>query len=152
MGFNCTAFLDLLAGGPGAGKFVNCSDCATFVSSFANAIGCDLWQSKMGYSFGLNEMLGIGSAVWQTCCGWGAFSYHEVAWKNNCGNDDEVFDACLEVDGDADPLNPPHTPLLPTNIKFGAAGAGLYRDRLCNIPGRPKCNPQPATKQRRVVM
>jgi hypothetical protein len=151
-GFNCTAFLDLLGGGPGAGKFVNCSDCATFVSTFANALGCDLWQSRMGWGFELNEILAIGSNVWQTACGWGSFSYHEVAWKNQCGVNDEVFDACLEVDGDNDPLNPPHTPLLPTNLKFGPVGSLLYRDRLCNVAGRPKCNPQPQTKQRRVLM
>jgi hypothetical protein len=151
-GFNCTAFLDLLSGGPGLGKFVNCSDCATFVSTFANAIGCDLWQSRMGSGFRLNPILAIGSNVWQTACGWGSFSYHEVAWKNQCGVNDEVFDACLEVNGNPNPLGPPFAPLLPTNIKFGAVGTLLYRDRLCNVAGRPNCNPQPQTRQRRAVM
>jgi len=152
-GFNCTAFLDLLSGGPGLGKFVNCSDCATFVSTFANAIGCDLWQSRMGGAwFSLNPILAIGSNVWQTACGWGGFGYHEVAWKNQCGVNDEVFDACLEVNGNPNPLGPPFAPLLPANIKFGAIGTLLYRDRLCNVAGRPNCNPQPQTRQRRAVM
>jgi hypothetical protein len=98
-------------------------------------------------------MLAIGSNVWQPACNWPTgFSYHEVAWKNQCGVNDEVFDACLQVDGDANPLAPPHTALLPTNLKFGAIGSLLYRDRLCTVAGRPNCNPQPQTKQRRQVM
>ena len=39
MAFDCTAFLERLAGLPGNGRNVNCSDCATIVSSFANALG-----------------------------------------------------------------------------------------------------------------
>src|SRR5439155_18829125 len=85
------------AGGPGLGKYVNCSDCATIVSTFANAVGCDLWQSRMGYGFGLNPLLAIGFNVWQTACGWGSFSYHEVAWKDGCTANDPVWDACLQV-------------------------------------------------------
>src|SRR5262249_2625381 len=34
--FNLTAFLDRLRGGPGNGVYVNCSDCATILSTFAN--------------------------------------------------------------------------------------------------------------------
>ncbi len=154
--FDCSAFIDRLRGGVGQGIYVNCSDCATFTSTFANVLGCDLWQSQMGNSFQLNDMLGIGSNVWQTCCqgidGWsGGFFYHEVAWKGACTVDDHVFDACLQVDGDADPTTPPHTPLLPINMRFGNTGDGDYRDRLCTPGGRPNCNPQPFTRTRRVI-
>jgi hypothetical protein len=149
--FECTAFLDRLRGGLGNGVYVNCTDCATIVSSFANALGCDLWQSRMGYGFGLNPMLGIGSATWQPACGWSSFSYHEVAWKGACASGDEVFDACLQVDGDGDPTAAPHTALLPVNMAFGATGAGQYRDRLATPAGRPNCNPQPATRVRRAI-
>ena len=41
-GFDLSSFLDLLAGGTGNGFHVNCSDCATFVSTFANLLGADL--------------------------------------------------------------------------------------------------------------
>lgn len=149
--FDLTAFLDRLSGGIGSGKYVNCTDCATFVSTFSNLLGADLWQSRMGWSFGLNPLLAIGSAVWQPACGWPGFSYHEVAWKGACGNDDRMFDACLQVDGDADPTAAPHTPLLPTNMVFGATGSGHYRDRLATPAGRPNCNPQPSTRVRRQV-
>ena len=151
--FNCTAFLERLSGGVGNGQYVNCTDCATIVSTFSNALGCDLWQSRMysSVSFGLNPLLAIGSNVWQTACGWGAFNYHEVAWKNNCTADDEVFDACLQVDGDVDPTSSPHTALLPLNLRFGNPGDNQYRDRLANPAGRPNCEPQPSTRTRRSV-
>lgn len=149
--FNCTAFLDRLRGGPGAGYYVNCTDCATFVASFANILGCDLWESRMGWGFGLNPLLAIGSAVWQPACGWPGFNYHEVAWTGACDVGDHVYDACLQVDGDADPTVAPHTPLLPCQMRFGDPGDGDYRDRLATPAGRPTCDPQPGTRTRRSV-
>jgi len=150
--FDCTAFVERLNGGVGNGRYVNCSDCATITSTFANVLGCDLWQSRMESGFALNELLAIGSATWQTACGWATFNYHEVAWLGGCTQNDPVWDACLQVDGDADPTTAPHTPMLPVNLVFGAIGAGLYRDRLCTPAGRPNCNPAPATRTRRLVV
>lgn len=150
--FDCSAFLDRLRGGTGNGIYVNCSDCATIVSTFANALGCNLWQSRMGWGFDLNAMLGIGSSVWQPACGWTSFNYHEVAWEGNCLAGDDVYDACLQVDGDSDPTSAPHTPLLPQDLTFGNPGDLLYRDRLATVAGRPNCNPQPGTRQRRKVV
>ena len=156
--FNCTAFLDRLAGGNGNGWYVNCSDCATFVSSFANVLGCDLWQSRMGIGFfHLNDILGIGSNIWQPPCqgidGWsGGFGYHEVAWEGGCTADDDVFDACLQVDGDSDPTDhTSHTPLLPTDLRFGNPGDMEYRDRLTVPADRLNCSPRPTTRGRRTV-
>ena len=153
--FNCTAFLERLSGGAGGGRYVNCSDCATIVSTFANILGCDLWQSRMGYGFDLNPILAIGSITWQTACGWVSFRYHEVAWNGACTSNEEVFDACLQVDGDADPTTAPHTPLLPANLRFGNPADGQYRDRLAaDTPtGRPNCEPRPSTTQirRRII-
>ena len=150
--FDCTSFVERLRGGIGNGVYVNCSDCATIVASFANMLGCDLWQSKMGWGFALNELLAIGSNVWQTACGWPGFSYHEVAWEDACTANDDVFDACLRVDGDSDPTAPPNVPLLPQDLRFGNPGNLLYRDRLATPDGRPNCNPQAATRQRRFVI
>ncbi|MDX1615246.1 MAG: hypothetical protein R3300_13110 [Candidatus Promineifilaceae bacterium] len=150
--FDCTAFLELLGGGIGNGSLVNCTDCATIVSTFTNILGCDLWQSRMGYSFDLNPLLAIGSNTWEPACGWSGFNYHEVAWKGGCTADDEVFDACLQVDGDADPTSAPHTPLLPTNMRFGNPGDGQYRDRLATPAGRSNCNPQPGWRRHKTVV
>lgn len=151
--FNCTKFLERLKGLNGNGKYVNCTDCATIVSTFANILGCDLWSSRMQWGFKLNPLLAIGSNTWQTACGWSSFSYHEVAWKNNCDTNDEVFDACLQVDGDADPDNAPHTPLLPVNLKFGDCNAIFYRRRLspAGAMGCSNCAPAPGTKVRRTI-
>jgi hypothetical protein len=146
--FDCTAFLERIAGGPGRGQYVNCSDCATFVSTFANAVGCDLWQSRMGWGFDLNPLLAIGSSTWQTACNWGSFSYHEVPWKGACTETEAVYDACLQVDGDADPTSPPHTPLQPANMVFGTPGSGGYRDKLSPSGN---CDPQPTSRDRRSV-
>jgi hypothetical protein len=150
--FDCTAFIDRLRGGIGNGVYVNCSDCATIVSTFANALGCDLWQSRMGWGFALNELLGIGSTVWQTACGWPSFNYHEVAWEGACTAQTDVYDACLQVDGDSDPTSPPHVPLQPEDLRFGNPGDLLYRDRLATVAGRPNCQPQPGTRTRRPIV
>ncbi len=159
--FDCTKFLERLKGLYGNGKYVNCTDCATIVSSFANILGCNLWSSRMktpGSVFKLNPMLAIGSNVWQTACngwaGWsGVFSYHEVAWKNNCDVNDEVFDACLQVDGDGDPTSAPHTALLATNLKFGDCNSLFYRLRLSPPVqgGCDNCAPYPVSKIRRII-
>lgn len=154
-GFNCTAFLERLHGGVGNGQYVNCSDCATFTSTFANILGCDLWQSRMGgQGFDLNPILAIGSDTWYPGCqSWPVpgFSYHEVAWTGSCTEADNVFDSCLQVDGDADPTTAPHVPLLPTNLQFGTPGSGYYRDRLATPPTRTSCAPAPMTRTRRTV-
>ncbi len=144
--FDCSSFIDRLRGGPGLGRYVNCSDCATFVSTFANLVGCDLWQSVMGYSFDLYPIRGIGSSVWETACGWGGFNYHEVAWKDGCTESDPIFDACLQVDGDSNPLSAPHTPLLPTNIVFST-----YRTHLVPQGDWGDCQAQTAERQRRAL-
>jgi hypothetical protein len=151
--FNCTKFLERLKGAAGNGQYINCTDCATIVSTFSNILGCDLWASRMQSSFKLNPLLAIGSNIWQTACGWSGFSYHEVAWKGNCGADDEIFDACLQVDADANPTIAPHTGLLPVNMKFGDCNTMDYRLRLSPgvSGGCVNCAPAPATKIRRTI-
>ncbi len=64
---------------------------------------------------------------------------------------DNVFDACLQVDGDADPTSAPHTALLPVDMKFGNPGDLQYRDRLAVPADRGNCSPLPGTRQRRPV-
>jgi hypothetical protein len=147
--------IDRLTGGYGLGEKVNCTDSANTVSTFANLIGCDLWQSKMettGLLFSLNEIIPIGYSTWVTPFG-GGFLYHEVAWKDACAESDNVFDGCLKVDKDADPTKSPHTPLLPTNMLFGDCTTMNYRLRLCrpDAYGCARCQPQPSTRQRRPI-
>ena len=153
--FDCTGFLERLKGGHGNGKFVNCSDCATIVSTFANALGCDLWQSRMipllGPIFPTNPILGIGGHTWAPPCGFLGFTYHEVAWEGSALANDAVFDACLLLNGSSNPTKAPFIPLLPANIVFGQPGSRRYLDRLVPPNARANCVPQPLVRQRRVV-
>jgi len=145
--------IDRMNGGYGLGEKVNCTDSADTVSTLANLIGCDLWQSRMQSHFYLNEIIAIGFNTWAKPF-WGSFSYHEVAWKGACTENDNVFDGCLKVDGGADPTTAPHTPLLPTNMLFGDCTTMNYRLRLCppGPSGCGACQPQPgSTRQRRPI-
>ncbi len=152
--YNLTEMIERLNGGMGLGGKVNCTDSANTVSTLANLIGCNLWQSRMGWGFDLNPIIAIGYTTWAIPFS-GSFSYHEVAWKGNCTLNDHVFDGCLHVDGDADPSTPPHTHLLPTNMLFGNCITMNYRLRLCppTLTGCARCEPQPGTtRQRRPII
>jgi hypothetical protein len=153
--FDCTGFLERLRGGFGNGQYLNCSDCATIVSTFANAVGCDLWQSRMvpqiGLVFPTNPILSIGGQKWEPPCGFVGFTYHEVAWQGDALTSDAVFDACLLLNGSSNPTQAPFIPLLPANIMFGLPGTRRYLDRLVPPHGQADCVPQPLLRQRRVV-
>lgn len=148
--FFLDAFLDRLAGGPGAGPLVNCTDCAAIVSTFANLLGADLWQSKMGLvgaGFSINPLVIIGSTTWSRL--WGGFVFHEVAWTGECGEDDRIYDACLRADADAHPARAPRWPFVPADLVFGTPGG--YRDRVASTVGRATCVPNPGTRERRAI-
>jgi hypothetical protein len=52
---------------------------------------------------------------------------------------DEVFDACVQLDSDDDPADAPHPLFVPADIVFGRLDQTLYRFRLTSNPMR--CNP-----------
>lgn len=100
----------------------------------------------------LNQMIAIGSKNFQLACGfWTSFSYHEVAWEGACTESEDVFDACLQVNGGPNPTTAPWIPELPIDMRFGNVGTNEYRDRLAAPSGRANCNPQPGTRTRRIV-
>lgn len=151
--FDCHRFLDLIRGGPGAGEKMNCTDFATVVSSFANSLGCDLWQSGMsgGGSFFTNPVRVFGRTAFLP----NEFSIHDVAWKNGCTESEEVFDASLLVDGDTDPTSAPHTPKLPANLRFGTVEERGYLFRVAaplgSHPGSELPHPVPHRRLRRSI-
>ncbi len=153
--FDCTLFLAHLRTGL-INRYVICSDCASIVSTFANILGCDLWQSRMyipgSFFFRVNPILVIGKYQWQFPCGSPGFSFHEVAWKDDCTEDDEVFDACLTLDSDLSPSSFPFWPFIATNIPYGRPGSGFYRDRLVFPPDIRLCRAQPGERQRRKLI
>lgn len=150
--FDCSGFLELVAGGPGNGRFVNCSDCATITSTLANLLGADLWQSRMGSyvpSFETNPLLAIGSDRVGSPCGWGlGFTYHEVAWTGACGSDDNVYDACCRL---STPGGGAST-VLPVDMRFGFEGQGQYLDLMAAPTTREACVPRPGERKRRVLL
>jgi hypothetical protein len=154
--FDCTAFLARLSGLPGNGPYVNCTDCATIVSTFANIMGSDLWQSRMGKYFPAFETfptLLIGSTQWTSPCGWGlGFMFHEVAWTRQCTAADNVYDACLLVDAHPPIIGRLPDPLLVADMLFGSLAAGQYRDRLAIPTDRAICEPRPLERRRRIVL
>jgi hypothetical protein len=146
--YNLTAFLDRLGGGIGNGSVVNCTDCGLAVTTFANVLGCELWSSRMGSYFQLNPIIAVGNSTF-ACPSWGcSFSYHEVGWTGNALGSDPIYDACLKVDGDSDPVNGPHTALLPVNAIFDHPAALDYHERLVPPASVANCQAQPSLKVR----
>lgn len=149
--FDCTSLLNLFRDDKGLGQTLNCSDCATIVSTFANAVGCDLWQSRIGTKpFVTNPIRLIGERRFDNV----DFEYHEVAWKDACSFNDDLFDACLEVDADEEPTKPPQTGVLAIQTKFGTLQQGNYRFQLAPPPKYGEddaCKPTPNTRQRRAI-
>lgn len=151
--FDCTGFLERMSGGFGRGPNVNCSDCATIVSTFSNAVGCDLSQSRMFNPvtpFAVNTLQLIGQPHFGAVCGFGVFNYHEVAWSGGCTEADDVFDACVAVFAPAAPLLP-LTVVIPSGIPFGFPNQGFYRDLLAAPGARSICQARPMSRQRRLV-
>jgi hypothetical protein len=148
--FDCTKFLELLRGNLGIGQTFNCSDCATIVSSLANILGCDLWQSTIGGVFFTNSLKLIGHPSPSRP---DIFTGHEVAWEGECRENNELFDACLQVDNDFTTRD--FEPLLPTNLIFGRPDdPSSYRFRLSPLPLQGQmdpCSPSPQNRQRRKI-
>ena len=142
-----------LNGGYGKGADVNCTDCASFVTSFSNLLGCHLYSSQMGKDFMTRKYTAIGQPD-LTPPNWGwTFVFHEVAWSGLCDDSDLVYDACLKYIDLAATNNPPQ---LPLSVRFSDGNPGspyVYRERLTppDPAGYDKCLAQPDEKRRRRV-
>lgn len=154
--FNCTAFLDRLRGGIGNGRYVNCTDCASMVSTVTNLLGCDVSQGRMGMyvpSFMTAPIRAIGTRTWQSPCGLGlGFSYHEVVWEGAGTAFEAVWDACLQVNA-AWPFGFTPIPELPVRMQFGFVGGTGYRSKLAETyVDEAICEPRPWELRRRTVL
>ncbi len=148
--FDCSAFLELMKGRLSKGRKLNCSDCATVTSTFANILGCELWQSAMEGStvtFETNPIRVFGQTCWRPK----EFLAHEVAWKGQCSIGDNLFDATIELDGDAHPSMPPQRPLLPRNIPFGGFRDRQYLFRLVSPKYPGTVQPHPNSRVHRCI-
>lgn len=176
--FQCSQFLNFLSGGQGNGHQVNCTDCASIVVTFANALGCNLFARRMSdwgnpdnNGFTCNRIIAIGAQVWSTTFPDGdGYLYHEVGWRD-AGLTSWVYDACLQVNMSTTPwIAPPvgtpgqaaiGEPRFPfTEIVILPAAwpmaplepdADTYRERLAanSAQGIPRCLPEPPTVRTR---
>jgi hypothetical protein len=151
--FQLTQFLKKLNGEAALGDKVNCSDCATIVSSFANILGANLGQSRMGADFELRSLRAIGTKAWAVPFE-GAFSYHEVAWEPDFKAGNNLYDACLELNtnrGAGVPVS-----LLPVKMAYGTCDttSQSYISYLATsaADGCAICAPMPGTAKRRKVV
>ena len=108
--FNLTAYL-----ARSKGKIVNCTDCASILSTFANMVGAKLHYAIIGWDFKLNAIQGIGSTSFGAPfdSGYRGFSYHAVTTPDAAAT---IDDATLAVDGDDDPKNAPYVKKLVQNL------------------------------------
>jgi len=166
--FLCTEFLNMLAGESGTpGKAVNCTDCATIVTTFSNILGCQLTESRMvkkgnlATGFKINKTMLIGATSMSLLPnGTDVFLYHETAWSGGTGPRNHIFDACLKLNNSSDPFSEPSstTPtilstgmqftnqVLPTPLPLVSPFSNLhYRERLAqnSAAGITACVPVP---------
>lgn len=93
------------------GNIVNCSDCGSILSTYANMIGAELHYCIIGWDFSLNPIEGIGSTTFGSPFDSGRFGfrYHAVTSPDKSAH---IFDATLAVDGDSDPTDSTYTEQL----------------------------------------
>jgi hypothetical protein len=107
------------------GDIVNCSDCASILSAYANMLGVPLDYTIILHDFSLGQIEAIGVDSFTNCpfgpsgCG---FSYHAVTTDDDAAT---IWDATLALDGDLDPAHAPSTELLVQSIT-----GEEYLDRL----------------------
>ncbi len=113
--FDLTSFLKR-----SRGNTVNCTDCASILSTYTNMVGAPLKYAIItgppGTSgFSLNPIMGIGSTTFGSPFDSGrfSFSYHAVTSHDGAKT---INDATLALDGDADPKLAPQTKLLVQNV------------------------------------
>lgn len=145
--FKCTSFLRVLADELATPARVNCTDCATILSSFANILGCDLTQSRIGVEFETNRIqkIGIDSTVRQP------FRFHEVAWKFPPEGMPSLYDCCLRFDGDADPTDDTFSATLGINVPLGEPARSGYNFRLIARTTNGPAGEMRATRVRRKI-
>jgi hypothetical protein len=106
------------------GTVVNCSDCASVVSTYARQIGIDTEVAILGWNFDLYWIKGIGGTkfIHDLFGGYHGFSYHAVATVDAAQT---IHDACLMVDDDSRPDLSPFVERLPIAMPFAR-----YRQQL----------------------
>lgn len=124
--YKLTSYLAEINGGP---PFqLNCTDCADAVTTFSNLLGCDLYEGRF-YNMQTKPFLTLNgnpavAADWVT---WN-WSYHEICWLHQMGQNELIYDGCLQVDMSDNPGT--HIAQHPIKMRFGMNAPNDYRYRL----------------------
>lgn len=123
---------------------LNCTDCADAVTTLANLLGCDLWEGRF-FNMHTRKFLTLNGspAVEADWVAWD-WGYHEICWLGSIGQDELIYDGCLQVDMDDNYADLVHVPQHPIKMRFGMNAPDDYRYRLIetgagtleNIPRR----------------
>jgi hypothetical protein len=128
----------------GAPFVLNCTDCADAVTTFANLLGCDLWEGRF-FNMVTRKFLTLngnpGNGADWVSWSWG---YHEICWLSAVGVQQAVYDGCLQLDMDDNYGDNVHVAQHPIAMNFGQSAPNDYRYRLIesgtgnleNIPRR----------------
>lgn len=140
--YQLTSYMTHLDGG--APFVLNCTDCANAVTTFANLLGCDLWEGRF-FNMVTRKFLTLNgnpnnAGDWVSW-NWG---YHEICWLSAIGVTQPVYDGCLQLDMDDNYADNVHVAQHPIKMNFGQNAPGDYRYRLIesgtgnleNIPRR----------------
>jgi hypothetical protein len=166
--FALSKYIERLNGGVGNGPLVNCTDCACIMTTFANLLGCDLWEGQIFTSF-VNPTIPIGRGQWwlpqtgylpsPTSPAEPEFLlYHEVAWKGDTVLGTLVWDICYLTNGFEDPTTPqrpdPTNRVMwyPYGDPFAEQTIFDYRERLAARDDIANTVPDPSSKVRRTVI
>ena len=127
---------------------LNCTDCADAVTTFSNLLGCNLWEGTFGWMntrrfLPLNHNPAVDTD-W-TSSSWG---YHEICWIDQMGENEFIYDGCLQVDMDDDYSDKVHIAKLPCNMRFGKDDPNDYHHRLVESGPAKLENMGPAQRRR----
>jgi hypothetical protein len=126
--YHLSSYLNQLDGG--APFQLNCTDCADAVTTFANLLGCDLFEGRFT-NMTTRKFLTLNGnpaveADWQS---WG-WIYHEICWLHQMGQNELIYDGCLQVDMDNNYADLVHVAKHPVKMRFGMNDPNDYRYRL----------------------
>jgi hypothetical protein len=140
--YHLSSYMNQLDGG--APFQLNCTDCADAVTTFSNLLGCDLFEGRF-FNMVTRKFLTLNGntaveADWQSW-NWG---YHEICWLHQMGQNELIYDGCLQVDMDDNDADLVHVAKHPVKMRFGMNVSNDYRYRLIasgngnleNIPRR----------------
>jgi hypothetical protein len=126
--FDCAHIVAAINGIRDLVTVVDCADCASLVSTFANSLGAQLHEARIGDVFETRPIQLIGqSGMART-----DFTFHEIAWSKTFQISDPVWDACLMIDQDSDPGSAPYSPGYVLGLPFGTSADRQYSWRLVN--------------------